>query len=157
MQFFFFLTHIVLLLAFQNTDRQQYHCNFFFFFYKHLPCQIPWKPHESPPRCQCPSFSWPSWSKTLGSRWFHFLQIEIAITINTGLAQFCFLPSFLHHFSDVSSYLIYLGCLVELWLGDIWLDWFGHWFRKRLPQVVTFGTRTEDSVGSWRLVRNVDL
>lgn len=31
MQFFFFLTHIVLLLAFQNTDRQQYHCNFFFF------------------------------------------------------------------------------------------------------------------------------
>lgn len=138
MQFFFFFnphcSTFSLSKYWQTTVPLQ-----LFFFYKHLPCQIPWKPHESPPRCQCPSFSWPSWSKTLGSRWFHFLQIEIAITINTGLAQFCFLPSFLQHFSDVSSYLIYLGCLIERHLVRlVWTliqektapggyFWYAHW------------------------------
>lgn len=41
------------------------------------PCRILGRPRGSPPRCLCPSFFWPSWSRTLGSRWFHYLEMVI--------------------------------------------------------------------------------
>lgn len=42
--------------------------------WSYLPCRIPGKLRGSLPHCLCPSFFWPSWSGTLGSRWFHYLE-----------------------------------------------------------------------------------
>lgn len=39
-----------------------------------LPCQRHGRPLGSPPRCPCPSSSWPSWSGTPGSRWCRSLE-----------------------------------------------------------------------------------